>query len=104
MIPPDLLPIFIPFATSAISLTITKSKFFAGFREWIGSKSDLLGELFSCPWCLSHWVSLGIFLFADLRLPFFWFIILLFANISLSGFLTNSMLRIASWGADDDDD
>jgi hypothetical protein len=90
----DLLPIFIPFATSAISLTITKSHLFSGFREWIGDRSDLLLELFSCPWCFSHWISAGIFLFAGMRLPLFWLIILIFANVSLSGMITNYTLRL----------
>lgn len=50
--------VVLSFAISAISMTISKSKLFEGFREWIGEQSGWLGELFNCPYCTSHWVTL----------------------------------------------
>ena len=49
---------FLALFVSVISLTITKTKAFSTIREKIIEKSDWLGYLFSCPYCLSHWVSL----------------------------------------------
>lgn len=104
MIPPDLFPIFIPFATSAISLTVTKSKIFSPLREWAKDESEFLDDLLSCPWCFSHWVSVGIIGLVGLSLPLQWFIISIFANVSMAGMLTNFMLRLATWGDDENDD
>ncbi len=56
---PNLLTIaFLALFVSVVSLTITKAKAFSTIREKIIEKSDWLGYLFSCPYCLSHWVSL----------------------------------------------
>ncbi len=46
------------FAVSAIAVTITKAKVFQPIRGWIKSKSVWLGDLFSCPYCLSHWLAI----------------------------------------------
>lgn len=42
-----------------VTLTITKAGIFAPLRNFIASKSKWLGELARCPYCMSHWVSLG---------------------------------------------
>lgn len=44
-------------ASSAVSVTVTKAKIFAGLRELIGTKNAWLGELVSCPYCFSHWLA-----------------------------------------------
>ncbi len=49
--------IFLALATSAISVTITRSGVFAKQRSWLLEKNLWLGRLVSCPYCLSHWVS-----------------------------------------------
>jgi hypothetical protein len=42
-----------------ISVTITKSSLFESLRDWMWEKSgNFLGKLFSCPYCMSHWVAL----------------------------------------------
>ena len=45
-------------ACGSISMTVSKSKFFQPFRRLVKSKSPFFGELFSCPYCVSHWVSI----------------------------------------------
>ena len=47
-------------ATTSISVTITKAKVFAPLRDFIFRIWNWLGELFSCPYCMSHWVA-GVF-------------------------------------------
>jgi hypothetical protein len=43
--------------TAAISFTITETKLFLPFRNWIKSKKRFLGDLFSCGYCLGFWIS-----------------------------------------------
>lgn len=56
-------------ATSAVSLTVTKSRAFAWLRVPIMRRSRWFGELISCPYCFSHWVALGLLRGADFALP-----------------------------------
>lgn len=57
-------------ATSAISLTLTKAQAFAWLRSLVKGKSPsstsrwgrcraFVSELFSCPYCASHWVAIA---------------------------------------------
>ena len=50
-------------ATSTVSVTITKAKIFSLLRMHVSTKSKKLGELFHCPYCMSHWVGMFFFLF-----------------------------------------
>lgn len=45
-------------ATSVISVTISKGKIFKSLRKWVGGRSDALGVLVECRYCVSHWVAL----------------------------------------------
>lgn len=51
--------VFLAFGVSMVSVTITKTKIFEPFRDWLNYRTDWLYELFSCPYCLSVWVSMG---------------------------------------------
>lgn len=55
-------------ATASISTTIARSKVTAKPREWLLVNSPVLGKLVGCPYCLSHWVALGLVGVTDLRL------------------------------------
>lgn len=44
---------------SAVSMTITMANISNGFRAWVKARSKFFGELFSCPYCTSHWLSFG---------------------------------------------
>lgn len=48
-------------ATTAITVTLTKSSFFTGLR--MSARKRLpkwLAKLFSCPYCATHWVALAV--------------------------------------------
>lgn len=49
----------IALAVAAISMTITKSRAFKGFRGWIKDRIKILHGLFGCPYCMSHWIALA---------------------------------------------
>ena len=55
--------IVLAFAVATISVTITESRLFKGFREWIASHWAWGGELVSCPYCFGHWVALPVTLY-----------------------------------------
>ncbi len=59
---------------SVISMAVTMSEIFKPMRMFIGRRNLWFGKLFSCPYCFSHWVSLGTVLLMDYRFPFwsFW--------------------------------
>jgi len=44
-------------ATGAISSVVAIGKIFAKPHDWLAAKSPFLEELFSCSWCVSHWVA-----------------------------------------------
>lgn len=46
-------------AVAVISMTMTKAKVSKPLRERIKARSEWFGELFSCPYCFSHWVSIA---------------------------------------------
>jgi ABC-type phosphate/phosphonate transport system permease subunit len=51
-------------AVASISMTVTKSSLFNGFREKTNKIGKFFRELFNCPYCLSHWLAiLGVLTF-----------------------------------------
>ena len=46
-------------AVAVVSMTVTMSKLFSPLRKVAKSGSEWLGELLSCPYCISHWVALA---------------------------------------------
>ena len=53
-----ILLIILSFAVSAISLTLARSKVFESLRRFTLAQNRWMGELISCPYCLSHWISI----------------------------------------------
>ncbi len=51
--------LMIALAASSISMTVTQTELFAAFREWMTKKNAMMGHLFHCFYCLSHWVVFG---------------------------------------------
>lgn len=94
-------------AVSAVSLTVTRSTLFEGFRDWLdGSSSRFvrpIAALFSCPYCLSHWVSLvavlafGQELTGGLTVPSA--VVAVFALVALSALCTGAVLKLGVVGA-----
>ena len=44
-------------ATAVASLTLTRARIFAPWRQWVKEKNAWLGELAGCPYCTCHWVA-----------------------------------------------
>ncbi|HLP46785.1 MAG TPA: DUF1360 domain-containing protein [Candidatus Kapabacteria bacterium] len=52
--------IYLSFVTASISFTMTETKLFKPFREWLKKKSTFLGDLLSCGYCFGHWVAFSL--------------------------------------------
>ena len=53
--------VVIAVAASSISLSITQGELFAPLRNWLQRVGHMVGHLFQCFFCISHWgVFLGI--------------------------------------------
>lgn len=57
--------ILISIVTASISFTVTESKLFKTFREFIKRKSNFFGELVSCGYCFGHWIAFSIVILYD---------------------------------------
>ena len=55
----------ISMVTASISFTVTESKLFEIFREFVKRKSNFLGGLVSCGYCLGHWIAFSIVILYD---------------------------------------
>lgn len=51
-----LLFVWLTLASACLSLTITKGRPLAFLRVWVHGWNQFLGELISCPYCMSHWI------------------------------------------------
>jgi hypothetical protein len=49
--------VVIALTCSGISMSFTQGSMFDPVRAWITSKNQLLGDLFKCFFCLSHWLA-----------------------------------------------
>lgn len=49
-------------AVAAVTMTVTKAKVFKPLRRAMSKRSTWLGELFQCTYCMSHWISLVLWL------------------------------------------
>jgi len=75
-------------ATASASFTVCEMRLFAGFREWVARRNQWLGELFSCAYCLGHWIALGLVAVYRARLFHAW--------LPLDYFLTALVIAWAS--------
>lgn len=91
--------VYLALATASISLTITKATIFEPVRDWIGDRSDFFGELFSCPYCMSHWISFGFIAYYQPRLITSQYLLAdlfvsTFALITVASLLAASVFRL----------
>lgn len=51
--------VIVALAVAAVSFTIAKTKVTAGLRTFVLRRSAYLGAGISCPYCVSHWITLA---------------------------------------------
>ncbi|WP_428240777.1 hypothetical protein [Gynuella sp.] len=85
--------LMIAFASSCMSITITQTELFASMRTWIAKKNTLLGHLFHCFYCLSHWI---VFVFIALYRPTLIDGSYVLINLAVTAFVTISLATLIS--------
>lgn len=98
--------LMIPLAISAISITASRGKIFRSPRIWIRSKSSWLGGLFSCPYCISHWLAFAALPVCQLeaitgaRLAdiFIW----AFSWVGISALISGAIMSLIEFSPDED--
>lgn len=45
---------------AAVAMTVTMAGIFEPLRDRIEARSEWWGELFTCPYCFSHWLAFGV--------------------------------------------
>lgn len=97
----------ISIAVGTLSLTLTKGSIFREVRLKIKQKSIFFGKLFSCPYCMSHWIATITVLIFNLRLfsaP--WLIDILFSVlvvIGISALFFGVIMALISFSSDEED-
>lgn len=51
---------YLSIATASLSFTVTETKLFLPFREWLKGRSAFWGEWISCGYCFGHWVAFAL--------------------------------------------
>ncbi len=54
------LTLYLSLVTASISFTVTETKLFLPFRDWVKERNSFLGELMSCGYCFGHWVAFSL--------------------------------------------
>lgn len=44
-------------ATASVAFTLTETKLFQPFRNWVLRRSNFLGKLVNCGYCTGHWIA-----------------------------------------------
>ena len=82
----------------ALTMTLTKSRFFRAPRVWIADRSDFFGELSSCPYCMTHWVGLiATFIFRQKFTNVWWpidYLVAYMALVASSAFVAGVIYRL----------
>lgn len=78
-------------AVATMSATLSKSQVFSKFRA---RGPQLWQDLLNCPWCLNHWFSLLMALYAVPLLPLGNFMVNVLAMITFSTIFVGIMLRL----------
>jgi hypothetical protein len=64
--------IILSLLTASISFTVTETKVFRPLREWVKGKNTWAGDLFSCGYCLGHWIAFAAVAVYPTRLLYGW--------------------------------
>ncbi|EMB5690524.1 hypothetical protein N0P26_000903 [Acinetobacter baumannii] len=86
-------------ASSSVAITITHTEVFAPLRAWMQKLGHMIGYLFQCFYCMSHWiVLLGILIYRPQILNSSSFladlIVSAFFTLTLSTFVSGIIFKV----------
>jgi hypothetical protein len=91
------LVIYLSVVTASVSFTVTETKLFKGFREWLNGKSSFLGDLMSCGYCFGHWVAFALVAVYKPRLFESWWLLDYFLTIIVIAWLAGVQWAVMCW-------
>lgn len=86
-------------AASSVAMTVTQTELFRPMREWIVGKNAMMGHLFHCFYCFSHWtVFAGIAVYRPVLISSgaIWvdWIVSAFFTLTLASFVCGLMFKV----------
>jgi hypothetical protein len=87
-------------AVGGLSTTIAKAHIMGPVRAWMGAGVSILGEMLACPYCISHWIALGVAIVAPIRVTGnVWTdgAVQVFALVALGALVTGGIMRSLLW-------
>ena len=73
--------------TASISYTISETKNFEPFRLWLREMNKFTGKLFSCGYCMGHWIALILVVFFQVKIFHTWWLFDYFLTIIVIAWL-----------------
>jgi hypothetical protein len=89
--------IYLSFVTASIAFTVTETKLFKPLREWLQKKIPFLGSLFSCGYCLGHWVAFGLVAVYRPRLFLYWWLLDYFLTALVIAWFSGVQWALMCW-------
>jgi hypothetical protein len=89
--------IYLSIVTASISFTVTETKIFKPLREWLKKKSSFLEDLFSCGYCLGHWVAFVLVAIYKPKLFEFWWLLDYFLTAIVIAWLSGIQWALMCW-------
>lgn len=84
--------VVIALACSGLAMSFTQGPLFDPVRAWIMNKNKLLGDLFKCFFCLSHWLAFaGVAIYQPRPLQ-----VQLFADLIVAAFVIVTLATLSS--------
>ncbi|MCP1714160.1 glucan phosphoethanolaminetransferase (alkaline phosphatase superfamily) [Kerstersia gyiorum] len=82
-------------AASSIAITITHTEVFAPLRAWTQKLGHMVGYLFQCFYCMSHWVVfLGILIYRPRIRLLADLVVSAFFTLTLSAFVSGIFFKV----------
>ena len=89
--------IYLSLVTAAISFTITETKVFKPLREWLKKRSNFLGDLFACGYCLGHWIAFALVAVYKPKLVEFWWLLDYFLTAIVIAWVSGFQWAVMCW-------
>ena len=91
--------LIIAFASASVAMSVTQTELFAPLRAFVAKRNAMLGHLFQCFYCFSHWVVIaGITLYFPVILdsgnPVINWLVSVFFTITLTAFICGLMFKV----------
>lgn len=89
--------IYLSFVTASISFTVTETTFFKPLREWMKKRSNFLGKLLSCGYCLGHWIAFALVAVYKPKLFEFWWLLDYFLTALVIAWFSGLQWTLMCW-------